>query len=243
MTIPNTGGWQSWTTISAPVTLSAGTQRMRVVIDAAGPTGVVGNLNFIQVSGAGTPTAPSDIVIYASDVPDAALHGDWSKGADGASPGGVSWQTVERAYATANSPLASPTHYVDVTFNPVANTPYTLWLRLKALDDSKYNDAVWVQFSSAHANGQVVYPIGTTTGLLVNLATDAGAASLQNWGWVNGAYWLTQPATLTFPAGPQTLRIQVREDGVHLDQIVLSPKAYLSSPPGGPTNDKTIVPK
>jgi hypothetical protein len=35
----------------------------------------------------------------------------------------------------------------------------------------------------------------------------------------------------------------VREDGVQLDQIILSPSNYLSSPPGGVTNDSTIVPK
>ena len=39
------------------------------------------------------------------------------------------------------------------------------------------------------------------------------------------------------------MRIQIREDGVQLDQIVLSPGTYLSSPPGPATNDTTIVPK
>jgi len=39
------------------------------------------------------------------------------------------------------------------------------------------------------------------------------------------------------------MRIQVREDGVQLDQIVLSPNTYLSAAPGGKTNDGTIVPK
>jgi hypothetical protein len=78
----------------------------------------------------------------------------------------------------------------------------------------------------------------------VNLATDSTAVSLRNWGWHNGAYWLSQPARFTFPGGgTQTLRIQVREDGVELDQILLSPGTYLGSPPGGPTNDTTIVPK
>jgi hypothetical protein len=47
--IPNTGGWQRWTTVSAPVTLSAGLQRMRVVVDAASANGIVGNLNYIEI--------------------------------------------------------------------------------------------------------------------------------------------------------------------------------------------------
>jgi probable HAF family extracellular repeat protein len=242
--IPNTGGWQSWTTVSVPVTLSAGTQRMRVVIDSAGATGVVGNLNFIQIAATGAPPTPSDIVIYASDIDETSLHGSWSKGIDAASPGGVMLRTPDAGFAVANSPLASPTHAFDMDFTPVANTPYTLWLRLKALNDSKYNDAVWVQFDGAHANGQPIYQVGSTSGLLVNLATDAGASSLVEWGWVNGAYWLNQPTTFTFPAGStQRMRIQVREDGVQLDQVVLSPKRYLSTPPGDRTNDTTIVPK
>ena len=41
MTIPNTGGWQSWTTITkSNVSLGAGTQVWRVVFDTTGPGGV-----------------------------------------------------------------------------------------------------------------------------------------------------------------------------------------------------------
>jgi len=41
--------------------------------------------------------------------------------------------------------------------------------------------------------------------------------------------------------GTQRLRIQVREDGLALDQIVLSPQRYLSASPGREKNDTTIV--
>ena len=50
LTIPNTGGWQSWTTVTKMgVTLPSGTQVWRVVFDSLGPDGVVGNLNSIRV--------------------------------------------------------------------------------------------------------------------------------------------------------------------------------------------------
>jgi hypothetical protein len=79
---------------------------------------------------------------------------------------------------------------------------------------------------------------------MVNLATDSTASSLNGWGWHNTAYWLSQTTTVTFPAGgTQTLRVQIREDGVQVDQIVLSPTTYLSTAPGPVTNDHTIVPK
>ena len=43
--------------------------------------------------------------------------------------------------------------------------------------------------------------------------------------------------------GTQTIRIQIREDGASLDQIVLSPQRYVDNAPGPVTNDSTIVPK
>jgi hypothetical protein len=44
-------------------------------------------------------------------------------------------------------------------------------------------------------------------------------------------------------SGPQTLRIQTREDGIAIDQIVLSPLPSRSTAPGLLKNDNTIVPK
>jgi hypothetical protein len=199
--------------------------------------------NVSVASGGSAPPPPAgNIVVYASDVPDAALHGSWTKASDSTSPQGVKLVTPDIAMATA--PIASPTHYVDVSFNAAAGTPYTLWLRLQALNNSKYNDSVWVQFSDAVTNGAAVYPIGSTDALLVNLATDSSAVSLDGWGWQNTAYWLSQTTTVSFAAsGAHTLRIQVREDGVQLDQILLSPSEFRSSPPGPAGHDSTIVPK
>ena len=208
--------------------------------------------NVTVTTGGGTPPPPppppptgTDVVLYAGDIPLSNVHGSWAQQSDGSAAGGIKLVTPDAGYAQTNNPLASPVHYVDVTFNADAGTPYTIWLRLQALNNNKYNDAVWVQFSDAQANGGAAYRIGTTSGLLVNLATDSGAASLNAWGWQNTAYWLlSQPTTVTFPtSGSHTLRIQVREDGVQFDQIVLSPSQYLNSAPGGVSNDGTIVPK
>jgi hypothetical protein len=192
------------------------------------------------------PPVPSsgDIVIYASDLGSGSRHGAWSTASDSTSPGGIKLVTPDAGWSATTAPLATPADYVDVAFNPIPDMPYTLWLRLRAQDNSKWNDSLWVQFSGAHVNGSPVYPLNSASALLINLATDALAGSLNGWGWQNGAYWLSQPATVTFTgSGPQTLRIQVREDGVQFDQIVLSPNTYLSAPPGPPTNDSTIVRK
>jgi len=191
-----------------------------------------------------TPPANTNVLVYASDIPAGALHGSWTAASDPASPNGIALVTPDNGWATTSAPLAAPVDYIDVTFAAQPGTPYALWLRLKALNNSKFNDSVWVQYSDAIANGFPVYPLNSTSGLLVNLATDAGAASLNNWGWENGAYWLSQATTVTFASsGTHTMRIQLREDGVRLDQIVLSPTTYLSVAPGTATNDSTIVPK
>jgi hypothetical protein len=193
-------------------------------------------------------------VIYASDIPSANLHGSWSLTADTTAAGGTKAATTDLGVANTAAALAAPVDYVDVPFTAPAGVPYTLWLRVKALNNSKSNDSLFVQFSDALANSAAAYPMNTTQALVVNLATDTTAASLSNWGWVDGAYWLAQPATLTFAtSGAHTLRVQVREDGVQFDQIVLSPSQYFNASascpttctgaPGPVSNDATIVPK
>jgi hypothetical protein len=187
---------------------------------------------------------PPNVVVYASDIPAGALHGNWQFATDATSPTATKIVSLDNGWSTTSAPLAAPTDYVDVTFTAQANTPYTIWLRLQATANSKWNDSVWVQFSDAQVNGSSVYAMNTTSGLLVNLATDSMATSLNAWGWANGAYWLSQATTVTFPTtGTHTMRIQIREDGTQFDQIVLSPTTYLTAAPGGPTNDNTIVPK
>jgi len=53
--VPVTGGWQTWTTVSATVTLSAGTQTMRFV-----PTTVGFNVNYFEVTATPTAVLPGD---------------------------------------------------------------------------------------------------------------------------------------------------------------------------------------
>ncbi len=235
----------------APGALAAGTHYFWQIVahNASGATtGPVWSFTT------GTSASPGEVVIYASDVPAGSIHGSWSASGDATAAGGTALTTPDNGVANTSGPLAAPADYVDVSFTAQANTPYTLWMRLRALNNSKLNDAVYVQFSDAQVNGASIYPIGSTSGLTVNLASDTTGASDQGWGWVNGAYWLSQTATFRFPtSGTHTLRVQVREDGVAWDQIVLSPAAYLSpgascptacaGAPGPISNDTTIVPK
>ena len=49
LSVPDTGGWQIWTTISVPVHLRAGQQILKLVVDAESPTNVFGNVNWLEI--------------------------------------------------------------------------------------------------------------------------------------------------------------------------------------------------
>ncbi len=56
MTLPNTGGWQNWTTITkSGVNLAAGPHVLRLAMDSAGSTGAVGNFNNLKITPASAP--------------------------------------------------------------------------------------------------------------------------------------------------------------------------------------------
>jgi phosphatidylserine/phosphatidylglycerophosphate/cardiolipin synthase-like enzyme len=249
ITVPNTGGWQSWVTIrKTGVALSAGQQVWRVVMATNGTAGAVGNFNWFRVVSAGTATPPPasvpEIVIYGADVPAGNLVGNWSRVSDPTAAAGLKLASVDQGFAATSNALASPAHYFDVTFNAQAGVRYRLWLRMSAAANDKFNDSVWVQFAgSVNGSGNPIYRVGTTQGLNVNLATSA-EGHLSGWGWQNGAYWLPDTGEVWFASsGAQTMRVQIREDGVAIDQIILSPERYLTSAPGPVMNDTTIVAK
>ena len=232
---------QLWTSVGI-TTLALPPSATIGLVVSSHATGVLTTATFDHVSVG--QQKPEDIVIYANDVPASARHGKWAPANDSLSPNGIKLETPDDGAANLDRPLPSPSDYVDVNVTPRPNIPYRIWLRMRALANSKFNDAVWIQFSDANANGSPIYRIASTSGLLVNLATDATATSLNGWGWKNAAYWLNQPTAVTFTAAAtHTLRIQVREDGVQWDQIVLSPSRYFNTPPGPPTNDTTIIAK
>jgi hypothetical protein len=208
---------------------------------AAGRVAIAAVIMFSFMLRPATAADPQDIVLYASEA--RTTSGHWAPATSSGAAGGQSMRSADHGWSSVDAPLASPSHYFEMTFDAPANTPYRLWLRLRAGSNSKWNDSVWVQFSDALVDGRAVYRTGTTSGLLVNLERCSGCGH-SGWGWHNTAYWLQQPTVVSFgTSGTHTIRIQTREDGVEIDQIVLSPGTYLSSAPGPMINDTTILPK
>jgi hypothetical protein len=163
--------------------------------------------------------------------------------ADPTAAGGARLWNVDRGAAKLASALAAPVNYFEMTFNAQAGVAYHLWMRGKADKNNWANDSVFVQFSGAvDARGVALYRNGTTAATSVSIE-DGLNAGVAGWGWADNSYD-TLAAPLFFAAtGPQTIRVQVREDGLSLDQIVLSSSSYLTKAPGATKNDTTILPR
>ena len=74
---------------------------------------------------------------------------------------------------------------------------------------------------------------------------DCSGCGVSGWGWQDNGYGLGVLGPLVYfvQSGTQTIRIQGREDGISIDQIVLSPSRYLTGAPGALRNDTTILPE
>ncbi len=192
-------------------------------------------------SPAPAPSGASTVVIWAStDVPQENIVGDWQFTSDSTAAGGRSLLNPDHATAKISPPLATPTNYFETTFTAVAGVPYHLWIRLKAQGNSLTNNSVSVQFDDAIDQfGSPLYRVGSPQGAEVVLQDPSGAIS--GWGWEDNGFQGSAATMIYFPTtGPHRLRIQQRYDGAMVDQIVLSPDAFISAAPGVTKNDTNI---
>ncbi|HZP48138.1 MAG TPA: phospholipase D-like domain-containing protein [Vicinamibacterales bacterium] len=239
---PSAPSFQKWI---LPLLQPGTTYYWRVVSKTMAGLTAKGPIASFTTAGAPPPppspaTNASTIVIWTStDVAASNTVGNWQWLNDPTAAGGSALWNPDRGASRISPPLASPSSYFTTTFTAVAGVPYHLWVRLRAQANSTSNNSVSVQFSDAiDQYGSPLYPIGAAQGAEVVLSDPSG--TLNNWGWADNSS-STSPATLIyFPSGTQTLLVQQRADGAIVDQIVLSPDAFLSTAPGGTLNDQTI---
>lgn len=183
----------------------------------------------------------SDIVIWASNV--GSIAGNWSKQFNSTAAGQTVLRNPDLGASKVPAPLASPLDYFDVSFSAVGGVPYRLWIRSRADNNYWGNDSVFAQFSdSLSASGVPAYRIATTDGLVINLE-DCSGCGLSSWGWQDDGWGVGVLGPLVYfqSTGAHTLRVQRREDGISIDQIVLSPSTYFYSSPGALKNDSVIL--
>jgi PKD repeat protein len=213
-----------------------------MVTDNMGATAVAAVTINVTAPPPPQPTI-SDIVLYAAD--STVKMGNWNVVADITAAGGRRLSNPDYGVAKINTPLANPVNYFELTFQAPAGVPYRLWVRGKADNNSPYNDSFYVQFSdSVSSNRTANFRIGTTDATTINLEEylDYG---LKGWGWQDNGWGINVLGPLVqFPStGTHTLRIQVREDGFSIDQVVLSPVNYVLLSPGKLKNDTRILQK
>jgi phosphatidylserine/phosphatidylglycerophosphate/cardiolipin synthase-like enzyme len=193
----------------------------------------------------GTPPqgGPLDAVLYAYKAP--VRVGSWSVVADTSAAGGARLSNPNAGAATVpSSATANPASYFEMTFVAEAGVPYRLWLRGKATSNAFANDSTWVQFSdSVNDSGAPLYQIGTTSAANITIE-DCVSCGLSNWGWndnSSASAGALGPQVFFATSGEHTVRVQVREDGLSIDQIVLSRDVFLSASPGLTKDDGTIL--
>jgi glucose/arabinose dehydrogenase/PKD repeat protein len=197
----------------------------------------------IDGGGGGSIPTTDNIVLYATDA--SRFTGTWRLVADSTAAAGMRIHNPDAAAAKPAAALASPANYAEWSFNAEAGRPYRLWMRGKADRNFYGNDSVFIQFSgSVTSTGAATWRIGTTSSTIYVLEECSGCV-VSGWGWQDNGYGagVLGPVVYFATTGPQTIRIQVREDGLSIDQIVLSPTTYLNASPGTVRNDATIVGK
>ena len=190
-----------------------------------------------------SPTDPGEVVLYAAEAP--SLAGAWVIEADTTAAGGAKVRHPNAGAGKISSPSAAPVDYFDLTFQAEAGRGYRLWIRGRADSNSWANDSVFVQFDgSVDASSNPVWRIGSTSATEVNIEECSGCG-LSGWGWQDNGWGVNVLGPLVYFAttGPQTIRIQTREDGLAIDQVVLSSGTYLNTAPGAAKNDNTTLAK
>jgi hypothetical protein len=187
-----------------------------------------------------TTGSSADVILRAAA---ATVHPGWSVVSDSSAAGGSRLANPNAGAPKVTAPLASPAAYFDLTFTADAGTAYRLWIRGKAQNNSYDNDSVYVQFSdSVTSAGAAAWRTGSTSATSVVLE-DCSGCGVSGWGWQDNGYGTGVLGTPVYFAstGTHTVRIQVREDGLSIDQVVLSPVTYFTTAPGATKNDTTIL--
>ncbi len=193
----------------------------------------------------GTASPYTDIVLHAAQA--TRITGQWRRVDDTSAASGLRMHEPDAAAPKQLTPRASPSSYFELRFKVDPSRVYSLWIRAKADGNSWKNDSVFVQFSGTVGFGdEDLWRIGTTDALLYSLEPCVNCG-VSGWGWnTDGIRDLTQVGQLILFNDDewQTIRIQSREDGISIDQIVLSSWTYQGGrAPGAPKRDTIVLPR
>src|SRR5580658_2816476 len=217
---PETGGWQDWTTVTASVTLPAGVQTLTIDQDNAG-----WNIHFLTFTAAGT-SAPFGGTPAA--VPGTVQAANYDTGGQGVAYNATSTNGSANSYRSDGIDLEDTTDTQDTS---PAGGAYDLgW----TTTGQWFNYTVDVASAGTYTvSVRLASPDGVTDAL--HIANSAGTslsgavAAPETGGWQD---WSTVTASVTLPAGVQTLTIDQDNAGWNIHFLTFT--VAVSAPNLGP---------
>lgn len=174
-------------------------------------------------------SAPPEVIVYASDLPESALS-EFDFWKDPASPGGKLAGTPNTGGELDPPPEDDP--HVTFKIKVQSGVPYRCWIHMKVGAPKGLSKAnmFWVQFSEAvdKAGKEILKPRSRS------YLTAQGPAQ-QGWAWVScdleGATSSSESLIYFRTSGEVTVRMQAGMEGVGFDQFLLSPAKFLDKAP------------
>jgi hypothetical protein len=203
---------------------------------------------ILPKKGGAAPPPPASssgsIVLWPGASAATTLTGSWQRISDATAAGSYAvWNPNANAAKIAPA-RATPASFFEMPFNAAAGVAYHVWIRMRAEGNSTSNDSIHLQFSdSVDSSGAPYARIGTSSSAELVLQRGPSGPSPRSWGWTDNGWETIGPNIYFATTGPKTLRIQQREDGAIIDQVVISPDAYLNTSPGQPRDDTLKLPE
>ncbi len=216
LTVPYTGGWQSWQTVSATVSLSAGQQEARLVFDTTG-NGIVGNFARIDFSPATSPPPAGPFAGTPVNLPGVVDAAHFDHGQSGTSFFDTTAGNAGGAYR--------PT---DVDLEPSADGGYNVG----------WTDAgEWMNYTVnvTEAGAYVVQMrVATTmTGRSLHIGFNGSSVWTQLFANATGAWqtWTTLTLPVVLNAGVQQITIYFDTGGLNLGRMTIDRESAPPPPP------------
>lgn len=226
--VPNTGGWQSWRTVTTPVTNVSGVRDLYLRFTGSGAPLL--HMNWWQFQPAG-PTATAWPVTVEAESGD--LGSDWQT----RSEAGTTWITIS-SNSTGQHP-GRPERVATYTVTFPAPGTYELYARIRV------GPGAWADDSFFYGNGfGLKSPTEGGDWITVNGLASAGfaqpgevvqgrgVAGTGLWKWVNLSQYVDSSSEppLSFVVSAESLtrifQIGGREDGLEIDKLVFAPAGY-----------------
>jgi Carbohydrate binding module (family 6)/Beta-1,3-glucanase len=221
--VPNTGGYQTWATVTASVTLAAGTQTLRVDQDSNGWN--LHYLSFASTGGGGTPPPSGEAPFggTAAAVPGTVQAENYDTGGQGVAYNVTGVNGSANSYRSDGVDLEATTdsgggydlgwtaagQWFKYTVNVATAGTYAVSLRLAA--------------PTAVTNAlQIDNAAGTD---LTGVITAPATGGYQN--------WTTVTANITLPAGTQTLTVDQDGPGWNINYLTFATSGGGGTPPPG----------